>query len=114
MKRSFAILASIAIIFVSLSFVFRWLHFPGAALLAIPGGLVGLAAVVVLMLYWLKQPGCKVTKWITGITLALTIVAVVFKRMYFPGGTLLCVIDFGIMIPLTTILQTICLCRQEE
>jgi len=114
MKKSIAIVAPIAAILMSEGFLFRLLHWPGASFAILIGGILAIVAAILGLVYQLKQPGCKCTKWFVGISLIVAIAAAVFKILHFPGAGILCLIAFGLLVPAAAICLAICFDRKKE
>ena len=114
MKKSLAIMAPIAAILLSEGIVFRLLHWPGGGYILLVGGIMGVIAALLGMIYRLKQPGCKCTKWFVGLSLIVAIVTVVFKSLHFPGGGMLCLVTCGLLIPAVAIVLAIAFNKRKE
>lgn len=114
MKKSLAILAPIAAILLSEGFLFRLLHWPGAGYMMLFGGIIGVIAIILGLIFTLRQPGCKCTKWFVGLSLLVTLTAVVFKLLHFPGCGLLCLIAFGLLVPAMAIVLAVCFDHKQE
>lgn len=114
MKKSLVIMAPIAAIALSEGFLFKLLHWPGGAYMLLIGGLIGVIAIILGMIYSLKQSGCKYTKWFVGISLIIAIVAAIFKVLHFPGASMLCLITFGLLIPAMAIVLAIAFNNKKD
>lgn len=113
MKKALSILAPIAAIVLSEGIVFKIFHWPGTGLMFLGGGILAVVATIVGLAYKLSQPGCKCTKWFVGLALIIAFTAATFKILHFPHGTVLCILSFGVLIPIVAILLAICFSKKE-
>ena len=112
MKKALSILAPVAAIVLSEGIVFKICHWPGCGFILLGGGVLAIIAIIVGMAYSLSQPGCKCTKWFVGLSLLVAMVAITFKLLHFPYGTVLCLASFGVLIPIVAILLAVCFSKK--
>ena len=107
-------MAPIAAIMLSEGFLFKLLHWPGGAYMLLIGSLIGVIAIILGMIYSLKQSGCKCTKWFVCISLISAIVTAVFKLLHFPGAGVLCLVTCGLIIPVMAIVLAIAFNNKKD
>ncbi len=107
-------MAPVAIILLSAGVMFKMLHWPAGAHLLLVGSLLGIIAIILGTVYSVKQhSGCVCTKVFVGVSLAVAIIAGLFKVCHFPGAGILCLIAL-VLISVSAILLAICFAHKKD
>lgn len=108
MKKSFVILRAITACLAGMAFTFKSCHWPGGTVMMFCAAV--LIAVVAIM-GAIEYP--KIRRIGKGVSIfsALTVIVCtfgfVFWMMYWPGGAILRILGFGIMLPISAILSAL-------
>lgn len=114
MKKCLAIVAATAAVVFSEGVCFKILHWPYGLLITIIGVVLAIIALVMALVYMLKKPGHTVAKWLGILSAIVALVAGTFKLLCWPGGSYLCLLAFGILLPIAAVVLAIDFARGEN
>lgn len=114
MKKCLAIVAAAAAVIFSEGVCFEILHWPGGAIITFVGMILAVIALIMALICMLKKPGHNIVKWISMLSVIIAFVAGAFKFLHWPGGAHLCLLAFGILLPIAAIVLAIDFARSEK